>query len=166
MTAIQDSQTSVSPEPKTTEGIVIGLDFGEWAGFTSGKIMLKMEGEKRADFHYGQHAQGVIPKIGDLVSIEYVGSKIFEVISLEVLDTNRVTVSERVAVQISGLNLLFGHPKAAVIVVLAEVLAGIWIILMGLRLESSKPTGTLILGIVGFIQIFIGWLIWENTGKG
>ncbi len=166
MNEIQDTQTSDSPEVKKTEGIVIGLDFGEWAGFTSGKIILKIEGEDRADFHYGQNAKGIIPKIGDLVSIEYMGSKLLEISNIEILDTNRETLSERVAVQINSMNLILGHPKAAIVIVIVECLAGIWIILMGLVLGSSKPAAYLILGVVGFVQIFIGWLIWESTGKG
>ncbi|MFW9920862.1 MAG: hypothetical protein ACFFED_14780, partial [Candidatus Thorarchaeota archaeon] len=151
---------------KITEGIVIGLDFGAWAGFTSGRITLRGEDEGRKEFHYGQYAKGVVPDIGDLVRIQYVGSKILEISSIEVLDSNRETLSERVAVQMNGMNLIFGRPKAAIAIILAEVIAGLWIILIGLILGLSRPAAPVIYGVTGCSQIFIGWLIWENTGRG
>ncbi|MFW9921337.1 MAG: hypothetical protein ACFFED_17185, partial [Candidatus Thorarchaeota archaeon] len=63
MTTSQDSLPLVTPGTKITEGIVIGLDFGAWAGFTSGRITLRGEDEGRKEFHYGQYAKGVVPDI-------------------------------------------------------------------------------------------------------
>ena len=166
MKTSQNSHVVATPNGKIIEGIVVGLDFGAWAGFTSGRIMMKAGHEGRIDFHYGQYAKGDVPKIGDLVRIEYVGSKIFEVLKIEILDTNRETLSERVAVQMGSLNLLFGHPKAAVAMAFTEVSVGIWIILIGIVLGMSRPMATIVYGITGLAQIFIGWLIWENTGRG
>ncbi len=166
MNASQKSRVVSTPESKIIEGIVVGLDFGAWAGFTSGRIMMKAEQEVRIDFHYGQHAKGDVPKIGDFVRIEYSGFKIFEILKVEILDSNRETLSERVSVQMGSMNLFFGHPKAAVALVFTEVVAGIWIILIGIVLGMSRPTATVVYGITGLAQIFIGWLIWDNTGRG
>ncbi|MFW9910000.1 MAG: hypothetical protein ACFFEF_15640 [Candidatus Thorarchaeota archaeon] len=153
-------------ETESVEGVVIGMDFGSWSGFDSGKIILKSESDERMYFHYGKHSLGDMPRIGDLVCISYTGVNLFEICKIEILEMRKETAAGRASAQMYALNLLFGRPKAAVAIALTEVFVGICIIIIGLILGFSKPAAPFILGVVGMAQIGIAWLIWEYTGKG
>jgi hypothetical protein len=52
------------------EGIVIMTEIGSWAGFQSGRITIKCENDNRIDFRYGKDSDGIIPEIGDFVSVQ------------------------------------------------------------------------------------------------
>jgi len=55
---------------ETTEGILTGHEVAEWAGFVSGKLIVKKKDGTRQEFRFGKESQGFIPKIGSLVSIQ------------------------------------------------------------------------------------------------
>ncbi|MHA1908060.1 MAG: hypothetical protein ACW98Y_12245 [Candidatus Thorarchaeota archaeon] len=148
------------------EGVVIGKDFGSWAGFTSGRITIRTVDSTRMNFRYGQSSIGEEPDIGDLVEIEYTGTELFEISSISILKSQVETINERVDLQLCGLTTIAGRPKSAFAMVVIAVLAGIGVILIGLSLGDSYPAAPSIYGAVGFSQFVLAWLIWEYTSRG
>ncbi|MDF1541391.1 MAG: hypothetical protein P1Q69_21005 [Candidatus Thorarchaeota archaeon] len=149
---------------RSVNGIVIGLDIGAWAGFESGRIILRNGTGTREEFYYGKNSCGVMPEIGDSVCIEYTGNVLLEVAEIRILDQPRVTITDRVSLHYSGIHLIAGRLKTAAVIAIILVLTGIGVILVGLNLGLSKPAAPFIFGVVGFSQFIIAWLIWEYSG--
>lgn len=166
MNSIRSDDNLASTTDSNVEGVVVGKDFGSWAGFTSGIITIRNKESVRLEFHYGRSSIGAEPDIGDLVYIEYNGTEFLEITSIKVLMRQVDTISERVDLQLSGLTTIAGRPKAAVAIVVTEVLVGLSIISIGLSLGVTKPAAPSIYGAVGLAQFIIAWLIWEYTSKG
>ncbi len=166
MNSIQTDDDLATTTASKIEGVVIGKDLGSWAGFTSGKITIRNKESIRLEFHYGRSSIGVEPDIGDLVHIDYNGTEFLEIVFIKILRRQVDTISERVNLQLSGLTTIAGRPKAAVAIVVTEVLAGLAIISIGISLGVTKPAAPSIYGAVGFAQFIIAWLVWEYTGKG
>ncbi|MHA2425427.1 MAG: hypothetical protein ACXAEF_11615 [Candidatus Thorarchaeota archaeon] len=166
MNSVLREEASTTIATNEVEGVVIGKDFGSWAGFTSGRITIRTKDSTRIKFRYGQCSIGEEPDIGDLVEIEYTGTELFEISSISILKRQVETIDERVDLQLSGLTTIAGRPKSAFAMVVIAVFAGIGVILIGLSYGDSYPAAPSIYGAVGFSQFILAWLIWEYTGRG
>lgn len=163
MTAL-DEANATNDSPHVIEGIVIGLDIGAWAGFESGRIILREGTGSRKEFFYGRNSCGKIPKTGDTIRIEFNGDLHYEIISIAILDVPRKEIFDRVSASSSSLHLIAGRPKSAALIVFTEILVGIGVILIGLFLGASKPAAPAIFGAVGLAQFCIAWLVWQYSG--
>jgi len=144
----------------TTEGILIGHELAEWAGFVSGKIIVKKNDGTRIEFRFGRESQGTIPKIGSLVSIQHPMGILPEI--------SRITFLEQTDLyrgHDSFLDtLLMGRSVGVVLLVLAAILGGFTIILAGLFWDGRNSSALVIFGICGISYISIGYLVWNYTG--
>jgi hypothetical protein len=149
-----------------TDGIVIGLEIGSWAGFHSGRITIMSENKNRIDFRYGKDSDGIIPKIGDFVRVVYTGENVHEISTIRIIEANHETFSQRLPTKSSSISLIFGRPKGAFAIIVSEVFAGFYLIQMGLLMGLTRPAAPAIYGTVGFVQLVLAWLIWEYTSRG
>ncbi len=144
----------------TTEGILIGHELAEWAGFVSGKIIVKKSDGTRKEFRFGKESQGTIPKIGSRVSIQHRQGILPEI--------QRITFLEQMDIY-RGYDsfldsLLMGRSVGVVLLVLAAILGGITVILAGLFWEGRNTPALAIFGICGASYMLIGYLVWNYTG--
>jgi len=162
--SIEDSSTGITSfEPRSIVGTVIGLEMADWAGFKSGRIVLRTTSGIRNEFRYGRNSAGNLPEIGDQVDIEYFGSHLFEVSTIKILNHQRVTASDRARTYAAGLTLIAGRPKTAAVFSISETLVGIVLCIIGVITGVTKPAAPYIFGVVGVFQILLALIVWEYT---
>ena len=147
-----------------SSGILIGHEIGEWAGFTSGRLIVKRDDGERIDFLFGKESCGEIPKIGSLVAIEHTAGVRPEILKIELVDGKESTLYKEAA-EYYGSSLFLGKPNAIAVFVIIEVILGLWIILLGLTRGEAGSMAPLILGLCGAPHIVIGYLLWNYAGE-
>jgi hypothetical protein len=159
---------TVTPSHLTgvTNGVVIGLEIGSWAGFHSGRITIMSEKKDRIDFRYGKDSDGIIPKIGDFIRVVYTGEHVHEISTIRIIEDNQRAFSQRHSTKSNTISLIFDRPKGAFAIIVSEVFVGIYLMMEGLLMGLTRPAAPVIFGSVGFVQLFLAWLIWEYTSRG
>ncbi|MHA2230296.1 MAG: hypothetical protein ACXADL_13120 [Candidatus Thorarchaeota archaeon] len=147
-------------------GVVLGHNINEWAGFKAGRIILKSEDGIRQTVKYGKTSRGDIPPIGSFVRITYTGDLLLEVVDIEVLERDVVTISERAIAYHEGLSLVAGRPVGGVLITISVILGGFYLILYGITYSFEKPLALSIYGIAGLIYIGFGVALWSYLGEG
>jgi hypothetical protein len=158
------NQANSEVSTSIVEGVVIGTDIGSWSGFESGRIIVLDQGRKRTTLQYVRKSQGPLPQVGDSVEVTYSGNLLLEITNIRILDRERVSISKRVAKEVTDIHLIAGHPKGAFFMSFVEVIAGISLLIMGFLLGGSRPAAYPIFGVVGVAQFIIAGFIWEFTG--
>jgi len=143
-----------------TEGILIGHELAEWAGFVSGKIIVQKNDGTRIEFRFGKESQGTIPKIGSLVSIQHPLGILPEISRISFLKQTDIYRGHDSLLD----SILMGRSMGVVLLVLAAILGGLTIILVGLFWEGRDSAALSIFGICGASYMLIGYLIWNYTG--
>ena len=149
---------------KNSEGILIGQEIGEWAGFRAGMLTIKTESDKRINLRYSINSEGDIPPIGSEVSVKYTSGPFPEIVQINVLDEARQEIYKQSITQYDN-SLIFNRPRGAVIFTLVAILAGLSLTIWGCLLANEKPMAPLILGGCGIPQILLGILLWDYSGK-
>ena len=147
-------------------GVVLGHNINEWAGFKAGRIILKSDDGNRQYVKYGKTSRGDIPPIGALVRITYSGDVLLEVVDIEVLERDAVTIKERAIAYHEGLSSVAGRPANAVLIVISVILGGLCLILYGIAYSFEKPLALSIWGIAGLIYMVFGVALWTHLGEG
>ncbi|MHA1909944.1 MAG: hypothetical protein ACW98Y_21810 [Candidatus Thorarchaeota archaeon] len=147
-----------------TKGILLGHEIGEWAGFKAGPLTIRTEDGQKMNLRYGRESRGIVPPVGSRVSIEYTLGVLPEVLELSLVEEKGIEIYSEEAESYAS-TLLWGRPKGSVAIAVTEVLAGIWIILIGLSLGAAKEMAPYIFGIFGAPHIIIGLALWEYAGK-
>lgn len=150
---------------ESVEGVVIGLEMTDWAGFNSGRILVTTDAGNRIEFRYGKDSTGDLPSIGDYVDIEYSGKMLLEISEIRISSAQRVTTSDRVSKRATGLNLIAGRPKGAAIFTISQILVAIALCIAGWITGITKHAAPYILGFVASFQICLAWLVWEHTAE-
>ncbi|MHA2205513.1 MAG: hypothetical protein ACXABC_06615 [Candidatus Thorarchaeota archaeon] len=147
-------------------GVVLGHNINEWAGFKAGRIILKSEDGIRQTVKYGKTSRGDIPPIGSFVRITCTGDVLLEVVDIEVLERDAVTISERAIAYHEGLSLVAGRPVGGVLITISVILGGFCLILYGITYSFEKPLALSIYGLAGLIYIGFGVALWSYLGEG
>jgi len=147
-----------------TTGILIGLEIGEWAGFTSGKLTVKEDDGGRIELRFGRESRGVIPEIGSLIEAEHTKGVFPEILNLEVISVPESTFYQDIS-ETYASSLFFAELNSLVTCVLTEVIIGFLVILMGLFWGLSNPMAPIIFGLCGIPHIIIGYMLWNYGGK-
>ncbi|MGY5871531.1 MAG: hypothetical protein RTV72_04725 [Candidatus Thorarchaeota archaeon] len=145
-----------------TEGTLIGHELGEWAGFTSGKLVVKKKDGVRVEFRFGKQSHGIIPKIGSFVSIEHPSGNFPEITKITFIESSDIYKEETD----SFLDSLFlGKSNGVSLLVLTEVCVGFAMILFGLISGERNAHAPVIFGLCGIPHIIIGYLLWFYAGE-
>ncbi len=150
---------------ESVEGVVIGLEMTDWAGFNSGRILVTTDAGNRIEFRYGKDSTGDLPIIGDYVNIEYSGNVLLEISEIRISSAQRVTTSDRMSKRATGSNLIAGRPKGAAIFTISQILVAIALCIAGWITGITKHAAPYILGFVASFQICLAWLVWEHTAE-
>jgi len=147
-----------------TTGILIGLEIGEWAGFTSGRLTVKEDDGGRIELRFGRESHGVIPEIGSLIKAEYTKGVFSEILNLELVSAPESTFYQDIS-ETHGSSLFFAELNSLVMCALTEVIIGLLVVLMGLFWGLSNPMAFIIFGLCGIPHIIIGYMLWNYGGK-
>jgi hypothetical protein len=149
-------------------GRVIGVDVGEWAGFTAGVIYLQRDDGERFELRYTRNTSGSIPDVGSEIIGEYTGEHIHTLIKLEQLSessldrlTSRSTASSHHAP-------LFSKPPGAIALAASVMLSSIGLMLWGLFGDFHRKysaTSTAIYVFCGIVFFAFGLGVWYNSDR-
>jgi len=146
------------------QGILLGHEIGEWAGFRAGTLNLELLTGERLTLRFGKESKGVIPPICSSVVIEYTPGILPEIVTIELDTAKFIDVYEN-----SGLHyettLFFNRPKALVVISLVEVFGGISLAVFGLLMASEKPIAPFIFAAFAIPHIIIAFLLWDYAGR-
>lgn len=148
-------------QPMTTEGVVIGHELAEWAGFISGRVIIKKNDGTRVEFRFGKESQGTIPKIGSLVSIQHPVGIHPEVIKISFLGLRDIYKGNDSFLD----SILMGRSSGVSLIVLAAIGGGLTMILIGLLSAGRTLPALVIFGLCGVLYVIIGYLLWIFTGE-
>ena len=154
---------TVSPSMSTT-GILLGHEIGEWAGFKSGKLIVKRPDGIRKEFRFGKESRGSIPKIGSIIEIEHTSDYFPEVLTIKCIDENESRLYKEGA-QAYASSLFLGRSHGVNLLVFTLAFAGISTIALGLMSGVTEDAAPLIFGICGIPYIILGYLIWLYAGE-
>lgn len=147
-----------------TTGILLGHEIGEWAGFKSGKLIVKRADGIRKELRFGKESRGSIPKIGSLVEIEHSTDNFPEIFTIDCIAEYENTLNKDEAERFTS-SLFLGRSTGVSVLVLTEILAGISVIFLGLLAGQTEQAAPLIYGLCGVPHIIIGYLLWYYTGE-
>jgi len=148
----------------TTSGILIGKEIGEWAGFSSGRLIVKRNDGRRMEFRYGKESYGVIPKIGSLIVVEHTKGMVPEILKIELINESKSTFYQDIS-ETCESSLFLGKPTSLLVFVFAEIIMGLLLVLIGLSAGPSKPMAPVIFGLCGIPHIVIGYVLWYYGGQ-
>ncbi|UCE10882.1 MAG: hypothetical protein JSW61_02845 [Candidatus Thorarchaeota archaeon] len=151
-------------KPVLTTGIVMGCDVHDWAGFMSGTVILRRTDGERMALRYGKKSDGRIPKVGSRVTVTHSEGALLEIINIEILEENCMTISEMAEQFREGLTYIAGRPLNSVIMVLGLILGGLTIVMFGILKSWKYPLALSFYGLVGVVDIAIGILLWNRLG--
>ena len=140
---------------KATHGRVISSVLGDWSGRDSGPIILELDNKERMELRYDSSTQGPIPKVGDIVRIQYTGESIFYISFIEQIDEPRPQKGFE-ELPPSQPSLLIATPPAVVVMSSALIISGIMSIIFGFigDFPSNYAYNNLLaFTFLGFIQI-------------
>jgi hypothetical protein len=144
----------------TTEGVLIGHELAEWAGFVSGKLIVKKNDGTRVEFRFGKDSRGTIPKIGSLVSIQHPSGILPEIYKISFLEQVDLYKSNDSFLD----SILMGRSIGVLLLVLSAICGGLIIILAGILWDGRESHAVAIFGACGVVYIMIGYLVWNYTG--
>ncbi|MFW9844921.1 MAG: hypothetical protein ACFFEV_10120 [Candidatus Thorarchaeota archaeon] len=147
-----------------TTGILLGHEIGEWAGFKSGKLIVKMKDGNRKELRFSQRSSGGIPKIGSIVEIEHTVDIFPEILTIECIDDDKSRLYKEGA-QAYASTLFLGRSHGVNLLVFTLIFAGIATILLGLLSGATEAAAPLIFGLCGVPYIILGYLIWIYAGE-
>lgn len=148
----------------TTTGILIGLEIGEWAGFPSGRLVVRRNDGRRMEFRYGKESRGLIPKIGGLIAVEHTKGTFPEILKIEIITEPKSNFYQDVSKGYDS-SFLWGRPTGLVLIVFTEVIIGFLLVLVGLSERIAKPMAPVIYGLCGIPHIIIGYVLWYYGGQ-
>jgi len=157
-------KTHNPPATTITIGTLIGLEIGEWAGFSSGRLIVKIDDGNRVEFRYGRESRGTIPKIGSLITIEHTRAMLPEILNIELISEHKSTFYEDLSESYAS-SFFLGRPISLMGFVLAEGIIGFILILMGLLSGTSHRMAPIIFGLCGTPHIIIGYVLWYYGGQ-
>lgn len=155
---------SAVPPSILTEGILIGHELGEWAGFKSGRLVVKKNDGMRIEFRFGKESRGKVPRIGSLVTIEHTSGYLPEIFTIECVTKKEISLYKDGAETFAS-SLFLGRSTGVNLLVLTEVITGIVVIMLGLLSGQTEQSAPLIFGLCGAPHIIIGYLIWYYSGE-
>ena len=145
----------------TTEGVLVGHELAEWAGFTSGRIFVEKKDGTRFEFRFGKDSRGIVPKIGSIVSVQHSLGICPEIIKIDFVEKIELYKGTNSLLD----SLLMGRSTGVAMIVLAAMGGGLTMILFGLLTGGRTPFSLVVFGLCGVSYIIIGYLVWVFTGE-